>query len=98
MDNKIKTAKKTGDTSDLESQLKDLTENRKSFEKQLSAIQKKYSLIKFKEAVIFPVGFFVLSILFNELSTLDAGQYKKVKKDASLLANFNVLLRVFLIT
>ncbi|MCK4248436.1 MAG: hypothetical protein KAX15_01525 [Candidatus Omnitrophica bacterium] len=68
MGNKIKTAQTTGDTSDLEKQLKDLVDNRRKFDKQLKKIKNKYSLIKFKEAVILPGAFCVLSVLVNELT------------------------------
>ncbi len=60
MENKIKEAKKTGDTSELETELSTILENKKEFENQIKKINKKYSLIQFKEAVIFPGFFFIL--------------------------------------
>lgn len=70
IENKIKTAKETRDSTDLEQQLEELKKNRKKFNNQLKNIQRKYSLFSFKESVIFPAGFFILAILLNEVAKI----------------------------
>jgi ABC-type multidrug transport system fused ATPase/permease subunit len=70
IENKIKAAKETGDSSELEKQLEELKKNKKKFNVQLKNIQRKYSLLKFKESVVFPGGFFILSILLNEVAKI----------------------------
>lgn len=45
-------------------------ENRKKFYKQVKKIRKKYSLIKFRQSILFPATFFILSILTNEITKI----------------------------
>lgn len=70
LENKIKAAKETGDSSGLETQLKEILANRKKFDRQLKAIRRKYSLIGLKGSILFPASFFILSILSNEITTV----------------------------
>ena len=66
IENKIKTSKETGDSTELEKQLEKLKKNREKSNIQLKNTQKKYSLLNFKKSVVFPGSFFILAILFNE--------------------------------
>jgi ABC-type multidrug transport system fused ATPase/permease subunit len=70
IENKIKAAKETGDSSELEKQLEELKINKKKFNAQLKRIRKKYSLLRFKESIIYPGSCFILAILLNEVAKI----------------------------
>jgi len=70
LENKIKAAKESGDSSELETKLKEILSNKKNFDKQVKKIRNKYSLIGLKKSILFPAGFFILSILSNEITSI----------------------------
>lgn len=74
IENKVKTAKEKGDPDklikELQRQLRELKKNREKFDKQLKQIQNKYSLLRFKQSVIYPGRFFIFSISLNEFAKI----------------------------
>lgn len=70
IENKIKEAKETGDTTELETELGKLKRTKKEAEAEIKRIQKKYSLLEFKKCVLYPGGFFILAIILNELAQI----------------------------
>lgn len=68
IENKVKVAKETGDSKELEKQLEKLIENRGKADNQIKKVQQKYSLLNFQQSVVFPGSFLFCSVLLNEIA------------------------------
>lgn len=73
LQNRINAAKESGKSDDLEIKLKEIQDKKKKFTSQVKKNQKKYSLLKFRESVLFPGGLFLLAILINEAAKIYSG-------------------------
>jgi len=70
IENKVKKAKKTGDSTELETQLEKLKQSKRESEAQIEKIKKKYSLLEFKKCVLYPGSFFLSAIVLNEVAKI----------------------------
>ncbi len=70
LQNKINALKESGDSSQLEAQLKQFNDAKKKFSKELVDIRRKYSRLEFNQCVTIPGSLFLVSAMLAQTSKL----------------------------
>jgi len=72
LENKVKALKESGDSSQLESQLKEIKKMRRLHNKQIKTIKGKYAALEFHHSILLPGVGFLLAMLFSHTSGLNS--------------------------
>jgi ABC-type multidrug transport system fused ATPase/permease subunit len=68
LENKIKALKESGDSTQLEKQLKEFKATQKKYSSNIKGIKRKYEKLSFRNSILIPSSLFIISIIFSDIS------------------------------